>query len=375
MNQEQLNTYETLFGLTDPLPMEGKTAGYVKIPYSSDMSAYGFIPIPIVVIGNGSGPTALFLAGSQGDEYEGQVALSRLARDLQPEQLRGRVIIIPMANPPAAREGLRNSPIDGLNLNRVYPGDVRGRPTSMIASFIERHLMTESDIVVDLHSGGRSLRFAPCATVVDHVDHRERSRRLALAYAFGAPMVLISKGFEERNSSGAAMRSGAVRIGVETGGGEGLEKGLVDLTYKGLVNVLSWAGILTEPAPRLRKPALVMEYAQIQDYVYSLAKGLFEAVVDFGDVVNRGDLAGYIHDPLYPMRPPVEVRFSAAGKVVCRRAPGPTDIGDCLLHLAHDYEEQVAGELDLAWASTWLSDRSSKRKPRIRKPDSKKDTL
>jgi uncharacterized protein len=374
MDQQSRASHETLFGLADPLPVEGKTSGYVKIPHSSDMSGYGFIPVPIVVVANGVGPTALLMAGSQGDEYEGQVALARLARDLTPEQLVGRVVILPMANSPAARGGLRNSPIDGLNLNRTYPGDVRGRPTSMIASFIEHHLMTEADIVVDLHSGGRSLRFAPCATLIDHVDHKERSKRLSLAYAFGAPMVLLSKGFEERNSSGAAMRAGAVRIGAEIGGGETLERALVDLTYDGLVNVLSWAGILrqADPSSRPRSPTPVMEYAQVEDYVYSLAKGLFEAVVDFGDTVNAGDLAGYIHDPLYPLRPPVEVRFSVPGNVVCRRAPGPTDIGDCLIHLAREYREQVPGELALAWRSNWLSDLASRRKPRIQKPKMEK---
>ncbi len=357
-----------LFGLADALPIEGKTSGYVKVPYSSDLSAYGFIPVPIVVIGNGNGPTALLMAGSQGDEYEGQVALSRLARDLPPEQLRGRVIILPMANSPAARAGLRNSPIDGLNLNRIYPGDVRGRPTSMIASFIERHLMTEVDIVVDLHSGGRSLRYRPCATIMDHADAAERVRRLALAYAFGMPVVLVSQGFEDRNSSGAALRSGAVRIGVEVGGGETLEADLVDLTFRGLANVLAWSGILgAQPEPK-RARAAVYGVSQVRDYQYSQSKGLFEATVTLDDVVAEGGTVGWIHDPLRPLDEPVRVTAAAGGRVVCTRALGPTDIGDCLVHLAHDYAEPVPGELDRAWASEWVKDRYAKRKPRVRPP-------
>ena len=110
----------------------------------------------------------------------------------------GRVIIVPMANAPAAQAGRRNSPIDGLNLNRIYPGDIRGMPTAMIASYLERHLMSEADIVLDLHSGGRSLRYLPCATFIDHSDATERARRLSLALAFGGPAILMSHAYEER---------------------------------------------------------------------------------------------------------------------------------------------------------------------------------
>lgn len=373
MSDEQTNA--TLFGLADPLPAEGKTFGYVKIPYSSDLSAYGFIGLPIVVVGNGEGPTVLLMAGSQGDEYEGQVALSRLARELDHTKLKGRVIILPMANAPAARAGFRNSPIDGLNLNRIYPGDVRGRPTSMIASYIERHLMAEADIVLDLHSGGRSLRYQPCATIIDHVDPAERARRLALATAFGAPFVLISKGFEERNSSGAAMRAGAVRMGAEIGGGESLERNLVDLTYSGILRVLAWTGILeaSQASSHETAPAPVREVVQLRDYVYSVSKGLFEAAVEFEDVVNAGDLAGLIHDPLRPLEPPVEVRFKSSGTVICKRAPGPTDLGDCLVHLAQEYQEQMPGELEQARTSHWLKEQFRNRKPKVKRAKKHKE--
>src|SRR5271165_3838760 len=163
-------TTDHLFGLTDELPLTGKVSGYAKIPFSSDTSAYGFVPVPLAVIGGGDGPTVLILAGSNGDEVDSQFALARLAQRLDPAILNGRVIIAPMANEPAARAGTRNSSIDGHNLNRSYPGDVRGTPTRVIADYIERHLMSVSDIVLDLHSDGRSIRYLPCATLIHHPD-------------------------------------------------------------------------------------------------------------------------------------------------------------------------------------------------------------
>ena len=66
---------------------EGKQTGFIRLFHSVHASAYGFIPIPIVVVKNGEGPTALFVSGNHGDEYEGQVALCNLARTLEPSAL------------------------------------------------------------------------------------------------------------------------------------------------------------------------------------------------------------------------------------------------------------------------------------------------
>src|SRR5436305_12277015 len=83
----------------------GKQTGFLRLPYSVHRSAYGWIPIPIAQIanrrGNGAGPRILLMAGNHGDEYEGQVALGRLIRSLDPTEVRGRILVLPSANFPA----------------------------------------------------------------------------------------------------------------------------------------------------------------------------------------------------------------------------------------------------------------------------------
>jgi len=115
------------------LDRDGKQTGFLRLPYSVHRSAYGWIPIPIASIGNGKGPRILLMAGNHGDEYEGQVALGRLIRTLEPAEIHGRIIILPSANFPAAMAGSRTSPLDGGNLNRLFPGDPSGGPTAQIA--------------------------------------------------------------------------------------------------------------------------------------------------------------------------------------------------------------------------------------------------
>ena len=69
---------------------DGKQHGFIRLPYSVHRSAYGWIPIPVACIKNGDGPRVLLMAGNHGDEYEGQVALGKLIRSLEAEEVCGR---------------------------------------------------------------------------------------------------------------------------------------------------------------------------------------------------------------------------------------------------------------------------------------------
>ena len=350
---------DVLLALGDPLPSGGKTAGFIKVPYSSNTSAYGFIPVPFVVAGPATGPKALLMAGTYGDEAECQIALAQVARELDPAQLQGQVIILPMTNEPAARAGMRNSPIDNVSLGRSYPGDVFGSPTEVIAQYVERFLMPQCDVVVDVHSAGDSLNYLPCVMSIAHADRTEMNQRLALAFAFGAPLVLISHSFEERNSSGAAKRAGTVRIGTEISG-----DATISMTLEGVANVLRWAGILKTDEEDKTPEAHGCEVLEVHpenDYVYALSSGMFASAVRLGAVVKTGDCAGYIHDTSRPLAEPDEVHFMSAGKVVCVRPSGHAQRGDCLMHLATDPDRQTAEQITSIERAFWGANQSHSR--------------
>src|SRR5258707_9722004 len=185
---------------------DGKQSGFLRLPHSVHRSAYGWLPIPITCVKNGKGPTALLISGNHGDEYEGQVALMKLTRRLGAEMVAGRVIILSAANFPAVMAGQRTSPIDEGNLNRSFPGDPDGRPTAMIAHFIETVLLPMADFVVDLHSGGSSLTYIPSALVRNSSDPKRRARSIELVTAFGAPISLLldNPQGEDRTLTGAS---------------------------------------------------------------------------------------------------------------------------------------------------------------------------
>ena len=196
----------------------GRQHGFLRLFHSVHSSAYGFIPIPIVVLRNGDGPTALLVSGTHGDEYEGQVALCNLVKSLDPARIRGRVIILPAANFPAAMAGRRTSPIDEGNLNRLFPGDPDGTVTEQIAYHIEHELVPMADLVCDLHSGGSSLMYVPSALFGDWRRDGSTAAGVAALKAFGSPIAYVA----EANQGGSrTLSGGAARHGITLSGHRG----------------------------------------------------------------------------------------------------------------------------------------------------------
>jgi predicted deacylase len=118
------------------LEAPGRQVGFIRVEHSVHRSAYGTIPVPLAVFANGSGPTILLMAGSHGDEYEGQLALTRLIRTLDVSRIHGRILVLPAANQPAVMAGRRTSPLDSGNLNRCFGDRFADTPTGQIAAFI-----------------------------------------------------------------------------------------------------------------------------------------------------------------------------------------------------------------------------------------------
>ena len=315
---------------------DGKQVDWLYLPHSVTRSAYGNIAIPIAVIKNGEGPTALLTAGTHGDEYEGQIALCRLVRSIQPTDIKGRIIIMTAANLPAVMAGARVSPIDGGNLNRAYPGDAGGTPTFAIAHYIDSVLLPLANFYFDCHAGGSSLQYEPFVSMRTS-DNPELDRRaMAALKAFGAPMGLV---WVHAHGTGLAVSSasqrGIVALGGEYGGAGSVSRHGIAIVERGIRNLLAHAGIIEPP----EKPAVETETRLIEvrnrDY-YALAPdaGVFEPAVELGQEVEAGQFCGELHFVDDPARAPLPTHFRTAGRVVCKRHLGRVERGDCVAHLA-----------------------------------------
>lgn len=319
------------------LEADGKATGFVRVPHSVHRSAYGWIPIPIVRIGNGAGPRVLMQAGNHGDEWEGQIALGNLLRSLEPADIKGRLVILPSANFPAAMAGTRTSPIDNGNLNRSFPGNPEGTITEQIAHFIEHVLMPRFDYAFDFHSGGSSLAYIPSALAARHGDAARLARSIELLKAFGAPVSYLAAAPQGggRTFTSAAHRQGVVSMGTELGGGGLVTPASLRIAEDGMRRVLAHVGLLQGKVPAPTQTRLT-ELGGDDYYVYASDGGLFEPLVDLGDEIQQGQPAARIHFHDTPWRAPVTLAFKRAGLVLCKRVPARCERGDCLFHLATD---------------------------------------
>jgi predicted deacylase len=318
---------------------DGKAAGFVRVPHSVHRSAYGWIPIPIVRIRNGEGPSVLMQAGNHGDEWEGQIGLGNLLRSIEPKDIKGRLVILPSANFPAAMAGQRTSPIDDGNLNRSFPGNADGTITQQIAYWIEHALLPGFDYSFDFHSGGSSLTYIPSALAPRHDDPARMQKVIGMLKAFGAPVSYVAAAPQGggRTFTSASFRQGVLSMGTELGGGGLVTPSSLKVAEDGMRRLLAHIGLLQAPVPAA-SPTRLTEIGGDDYYVYASDGGLFEPLVDLGAEVKAGQPAARIHFHHTPWREPDLVTFKRDGLVLCKRVPARCERGDCLFHLATDID-------------------------------------
>ena len=319
----------------------GKRFGYLTVPHSRDESAWGSIRLPIVSIRGGDGPTVVFTAGNHGDEYEGQIALLKLARELDPARVAGQVIIVPSLNLPAVDAGTRLSPVDGLNMNRVFPGRRDGTVTLMIADFIYREVLTRADVVVDIHSGGKTLDFVPCAVMHELADKDIQRRTVDALMAFAAPVGLVLVELDSQGTLDTAVEQmGTLFLSTELGGGGSVTAETMRIADTGVRNVLSHFGVIEgRPVRRedLGYAATRLMNTPDDGFVGAAEGGMHEVLVDLGEEVEAGQPIGRVHDYHNPDREPSVYHAPCSGMLICRHYPGLVRSGDCLAVIATDY--------------------------------------
>jgi N2-acetyl-L-2,4-diaminobutanoate deacetylase len=311
----------------------GVQHGFLRLPYSRDDSAWGSVMIPVTSVKNGEGPTALLTGGNHGDEYEGPIALFDLARMLKAEDVTGRVIIVPAMNYPAFLSGTRTSPIDEGNMNRSFPGAPDGTVTQKIADYFQRTLLPLADVVLDFHSGGRTLDFLPFCAAHILPDKAQEEKAFDLVRAFGAPW---SMKMLEIDAVGmydtAAEEMGKVFVTTELGGGGTATAKSAGIAKRGVANVLKAAGILKGDVEAPETTWLDMPDGNC--FSFAEDGGLIEPLYDLGDRVTSGAAVARIYPVGRAGAAPQEVRAKMDGILAARHFPGLVKPGDCVSVLA-----------------------------------------
>jgi N-alpha-acetyl-L-2,4-diaminobutyrate deacetylase len=312
---------------------DGVQHGHLRLPWSRDDSAWGSIMIPIAVVKRGDGTTALLTGASHGDEYEGPIALFDLARTLRAEDVRGRVIIVPAMNYPAFGAATRTSPIDAGNLNRIFPGRPDGTVTEKIADYFTRVLSPMADVVLDFHSGGKTLDFLPFAAAHELPDKVQEARCFAAVAAFSAPWSMRMIEIDSVGMFDTTVEAmGKVFVTTELCGGGSSSVRSTAIAKRGVANLLRHEGIL-RGAPEIT-PTRWLEMPSSDCFGFSSDDGLVEFAKDLGEPVSKGETVARIHPVGRTGAAPAEHRAAIDGLLVGRHFPGLIKAGDCLAVIA-----------------------------------------
>jgi len=322
---------------------QGRQASYLRAPLSRNTSGWGTVEIPIIVVNNGRGPTILLTGGVHGDEYEGPIAISRLSQSLKPEAVQGRVIMLPAVNIPAVLNDTRLSPIDHLDINRVFPGDPRGSFSLMLAHFLDSVILPLVDVSIDMHTAGHSMD-AALSTNMHYLDDADRFQRtLAAAAAFGAPYNVVFWGVDEGATfTSCVERRGILSLGTELGGWGRVNVEGVRIARRGIDNILKHFDVIEgEPDTQQINGDAAGRHMMVRDpslYTFASCNALFEPCHVAGNQVRAGEPAGYLHHIEDIDHPPQELRYKSSGTLWMSAGPGRCQRGDALAVLMSDYQ-------------------------------------
>ena len=330
-----MSTHNSRLVLVLDFLQPGRQLGDLMLRWSDNTNPLGYHPVPVVSLKNGNGPVVLLIGGTHGDEFEGPAAIMRIINRLNPSMMTGQIIAIPGLNAPAFQSSQRVSPLDGVNLNRAFPGDCDGGPTAMLAHFVETELMPRCDAVIDLHSGGKASVFATCALATRTKDIALRAKNYALARAFGLPLIwVLGENNDDRSVNAAAERVGVPMIAAELGGGGGVDPHVTDQAEEGLLRCLDYLGVIAHEAMPHNTPTY-LETGSPRQSLFAPSDGLFDRAVSAGQTVQSGDFAGCFHFPMEPSRSSLSLKFSETGFVLAHCARGLVRRGELLALIAN----------------------------------------
>lgn len=256
------------------------------------------LPISIVN-GREKGEVFTLIAGIHGYEYPPIITLQEILKEINPEQLHGTLIVLPIANLGSFYERVpRFNPDDKKNLNKTFPGSASGTITEQLADYITQNIIPLSDVFIDLHCGDSYEDLTPFACYYENPNHVENTKRAQQISEISAFPLVVSFPYNITPEEPAlyaikqAVQNGKTAISLEAGKLGILDGKNVELMKTALYNILDFSGMYH----RKRQKLNTQKFFTQQNYIYAPLKGIFYSFHKSGDHIQKGENLGYITD-------------------------------------------------------------------------------
>jgi uncharacterized protein len=273
---------------------------FTRIPVTTMLNG-AELAVPVhVVTGRASGPTFGIVTNTHGDEFLPSVVIRGFLNGLDTATLKGRLVVVSIANPMATAGFGRQTPEQHgrTDLHEVYPGNARGNTTQMIAAAITANVLDHVDAAIDFHSGGSGGRLQARVDYNARTPDALKRENLALARAFGAPFV------HENEFAGAAAHylngKGIPAVNPEVGGsylGPDDTRHYTETMLAGLRGMMVHLGMMEGAAKPVRQLQFALQARrEIRPRHSGYLVSLFERAQDLGQLVGAGTKLGEVID-------------------------------------------------------------------------------
>jgi hypothetical protein len=290
-----------------------KGFGSLEVPPGVDAG----LSIPVAIVrGARPGPVLALVSGAHGTEYASIVAVEKLIERLDPAQVSGTVILVPLINTPSFEQKVPHvNPVDGKSMNRFYPGKADGTQTERALFLVTRQIVERCDFLIDFHGGDLDEDLRPYAYWLKTGNEKQDAISLEMVLAFGLDTILIAT---DRPKDPAASRyldstaatRGKPSVTVEAGHAGTVEPNDVAVLTEGSLSVMRLLKMLPGAPTPVDHPVWIESVRTVS----SEATGIFYPLAARGSYVAEGGILGYVTD--YLGRKAFEARAPAAGVVL-----------------------------------------------------------
>jgi len=286
-------------------------------------------PQVVTIAGQLPGPTVALLGGVHGDEYEGVIATRWLIAHLRSVLVKGTIRAAAPAHPAAWQTTLRESPVDGKNLARVFPGSPDGSATEVVAHELTERVLKGSDLLIDLHSAGTNFEMPfLCGFQDDGSAVAGNSRRYADTFAADFTWRHSGKPAPGRSLS-AAFDLGIPAIYTEGGGGRSILHGELSGYIDGVLRVLHELSMVANAPTRTRASVRVLGDGNTDTGITAPASGYLVSRVKSGEPCVAGHVLADIVDE--DGKALNQMCIPQTGYLMMRRRDARVDVGDTAL--------------------------------------------
>ena len=260
-----------------PYP-EGRTAFSIPVLGEKPINA-------VLLAGKRPGKTLVVTAGVHGNEYVGIQAVRELIREIQPLELSGRLLLVPLVNESGFYQGTHLIPADGKNLNRCFPGSTRGRTALRMAHALESALYNQADFLVDLHGGGASESMTPLAFFP--VGAGAEMTRITRAAGNALTVDFLVQSYADNGLYSYANRCQIPSLLLERGGGAAWDDAQVHACKQNIYELMDHLGILS--CKKTLSPPLEIQEARYEE---AAEAGFWYCRKKPGEPIYKGEVLG-----------------------------------------------------------------------------------